>query len=152
MQYVVTIKEKRLKEQDLVFIIFDSEEVLSLPGVLTTDGNAASEETRFWIGKGALSSIDWEIINTPNCYSKIYKRKKCAEVLIPHELPAVLIKRICVMSTDAKTTLEAELLRVAQIARQYGIPMRSIKPEVVKELFYLQDALMDEILARLIEP
>jgi len=102
MQYVVTIKKKRLKEEALIFFVFDSDEVLSLPGVLTTDGNAASDETLFWRGEGALSSIDWKIIDTPNCYSILYKRKKCAEVLVPNELSPGLIKHVCVVSSEAK--------------------------------------------------
>jgi hypothetical protein len=136
MQYVVTLKTGRLREDDLVFFVFDSETVLSLPGVLTTDGNAASDETSFWKANGALPSIEWGIIETPNCFSKEYKRKKCAEVLVPHELPPVIINKVCVKSLNAKSKLLAELDRVAGIAKQNGISMRQIVPETAGSLYY----------------
>lgn len=149
MQYVVTIKEKRLKEPDLIFFILDSDTVLSLPGVLTTDGNAASDKTGFWVGNGALPSIDWNIVKTDNCYSRLYKQKKCAEVLVPDEIPPALIKRICVMSVEAQTKLHAEVSRVARIAHQHKLFMRSMEPEIAPELYYPQYALIDEMLAQL---
>lgn len=136
MQYVVTLKTGRLREDNLVFLVFDSEEILSLPGVLTTDGNAASDETNFWKGNGALPSISWEIINTPNCFSKEYKRKKCAEVLVPHEIPPTYSRQVCVKSPDAKVRLEAELDRVARIAKQHAASMHQIKAEIAGSLYY----------------
>src|SRR5881628_1257855 len=37
MQYVVTVKECKLVQEDLVFFILNAETVLGLPGVYTTD-------------------------------------------------------------------------------------------------------------------
>ncbi len=57
MQYVVTFHHN-LPQDQLVFFVMDSDRVLALPGVLTTDGNAASAETVFYTGDGALEYLD----------------------------------------------------------------------------------------------
>lgn len=105
MQYVVTIKERRLDQRDLVFFVFEAKRVLAIPGVVTTDGNAASSETRFFNGKGAIEHLDWGILNTRNCYSREYKRRKCAEVLVPKKIPTSLIGAIVVYDEEAAERL-----------------------------------------------
>ncbi|MCS6804592.1 MAG: DUF4433 domain-containing protein [Blastocatellia bacterium] len=105
MQYVVTIRDRRLPQQDLVFFLFDARLILQLPGVWTTDGNAASSETRFYEGTGALTHLDWGILNTPNCFSKEYKRRKCAEVLVPDMITRELINSIAVYNQQAANNL-----------------------------------------------
>src|SRR5262245_18660625 len=52
--------------------------VLQLDGSVFTDGNAAANGTRLYARLEDLARLDWRIINTPNCYSKEYKRKKAA--------------------------------------------------------------------------
>jgi hypothetical protein len=80
MQYVQTIPQ-----DELVFFVFDADEILQLPGVLTTDGNAACNETQFFEGRGAEPYLDWRILNTPNCYSREYKRRSAQKSWFPEE-------------------------------------------------------------------
>lgn len=119
MQYVVTIRDGKLSQEDLVFFVFDAQRVLQLPGVWTTDGNAASDETRFYEGADALPHLDWRILNTTNCYSKEYKRRKCAEVLVPDIIPRELIEEVAVYSEQAATKLRTLILQVSQSAAQW---------------------------------
>ena len=70
MQYVRTMKPGGLSPGKLVCFVMDADELLALPGVLTTDGNAASDETQFYHGAGALAAIDWTIVATSTCFSQ----------------------------------------------------------------------------------
>jgi hypothetical protein len=105
MQYVVTQKPGGLPQEQLVFFVFDSADVLAIPGVWTTDGNAASNDTMFYEGSDALPYLDWDIIRTPDCWSREYKRRKCAEVLVPDHIPAGVIEEVCVYSDAARRAL-----------------------------------------------
>ena len=78
---------------------------LQLPGILTTDGNAASDETQFFSGRGAETHLDWTVLNCRKCLSPEYIRKKAAEVLIPDRVPPELIKQVCVRSITAQFEL-----------------------------------------------
>ena len=100
MQYVLQIPK-----DELVFFVFDADEILQLPDVLTTDGNAACNETQFFQGRGAEPYLDWRILNTRNCHTPVYKRKKCAEVLVPERVCPELIKEVYVRSVSAKFEL-----------------------------------------------
>ena len=100
MQYVLTIPN-----DELVFFVFDADEVLQLPGVLTTDGNAACNETKFFQGRGAEPHLDWRILNYRGRMYEEYKRKKCAEVLVPGKVCPELIKQIYVWSESTRFEL-----------------------------------------------
>lgn len=98
---VVTIVRRTVAQHDLVFFVLDASRVLEIPGVLTTDGNAASDETRFFKGDGAIPHLDWQILRNPCCYSRDYKRRKSAEVLVPDVVPPNIIAHIGVYNEDA---------------------------------------------------
>ena len=109
MQYVVTRRDRILDQSQLVFIRFRTNDILSLPGILTTDGNAASGSTSIHQGTGALDMVDWRIVSTRDCYSTEYKRKKCAEVLVPDSIRPDLIDSICVYLPAVQARLAAEI-------------------------------------------
>lgn len=92
---------------DLVFFVCDSAEVLSMLGVLTTDGNAASDSTQFWTGEGASSAIDWRVVAPPNAYSAEYRRKKMAEVLVPNCVPPECFVQVIVHCERTRQALMA---------------------------------------------
>jgi hypothetical protein len=133
MQYVQTIRDKVISQDDLVFFVCDAEEILELPRIWTSDGNAASRETSVPPGRGAEPLMDWKIINTWDCRSKKYKRKKCAEVLVPDLVPPELIKRICVYSDAARAELDrrTDILRTGELAGQRVAPV-----EVCRDVYY----------------
>lgn len=66
--------------------------VLEIPGTVITDGNAASAATRYYAAPGGIAALDEEFIYAewwtdadPYTYYE-KKRKRCAEVLVPHEV------------------------------------------------------------------
>jgi hypothetical protein len=111
MQYVVTVKQKTLAQSELIFFVFDANQIFELPGVLSTDGNAASRQTEFYQGNGSLQYIDWNIINKCECWSKDYKRRKCAEVLVPDHIPCNMIRAIVVNQKSTMRKLRSSINR-----------------------------------------
>jgi hypothetical protein len=124
MQWVVTCRH-RVPQEQLIFFVFDAARVLAIPGVLTTDGNAASNETVFYRGNGALPYLDWRILTTRDCYSPEYKRKKCAEVLVPDWVPRDLI-------TSVHTVDEAGASSLRQCLNLISSSERDLAPIVAR--------------------
>jgi hypothetical protein len=121
MQYVVTFHQN-LPQEQLIFFVLDSDRVLELPRVWTTDGNAASNETTFYEGAGAIEHLDWRVLRTPNCYSPEYRRKKCAEVLVPDHVSQELITAIHTVDNSVASDFR-ELLRRLATHRDFVLPM-----------------------------
>ena len=134
MQYVVTVMEHRVPQADLVFFLLDAEAVFQIDGVLSTDGNAACSETKFFKDDGARPFLDWNILRTRNCYSKEYKRRKCAEVLVPDRVPVECMRQICVYEPSVVTRLGVLIreLRKLHNLRQQRVP--AIVPD--RSLYY----------------
>jgi len=113
MQYVCTKgtrwRNRTLDQNDLLFIEVNAVKVFQVPVVIFTDGNAAASETKFYTEPDGLDKLDWKVINTQNCYSKEYKHKKAAEVLVPDSVPVKLFKRIVVFSKKASVNLDKEV-------------------------------------------
>jgi len=107
MQYVVT--RDNITDQDITitFMEIDTAMVFKKSGVLYTDGNAASGDTNFFKDVSGIDGIDWQIVlRTPNCYSKQYKRIKCAEVLVPGRVDPKCIKRFVFLTERAQSDFE----------------------------------------------
>ena len=136
MQYVVTIKSRTLPEDDLVFFVLDAAQVLTLSGVMTTDGNAANEETVIYEGRGALDRLDWRIIQTPNCYSPSYKRRKCAEVLVPNHVPTENISYIAVRTEEVALALRPTLKALTRELTNAGVPHQVVSDVRVCRTYY----------------
>lgn len=80
-----------------------------LEGVLLTDGNAASRDTCFYENLSDLRFLDWQALNA-SYWNNVPdgKRKRCAEVLVPHHLPASFIVRVHAATLDTCTWLEQQ--------------------------------------------
>lgn len=78
-------------------------------GVLLTDGNAASRDTCFYENLSDLRFLDWQALNA-SYWNNVPdgKRKRCAEVLVPHHLPASFIVRVHAATLDTCTWLEQQ--------------------------------------------
>ena len=80
---------KRLAKSSELCVLRISVEVLSLPGVVITDGNASSDYTQFGAYPDMLERIDWRLVfaedwRDANKISYLTKKRvKCAEVLVP---------------------------------------------------------------------
>ncbi|MFA5864470.1 MAG: DUF4433 domain-containing protein [Phycisphaerae bacterium] len=114
MQYVLTHptthSQPVLMQDQLAILIVDAQQVFSYPGILFTDGNAASYDTKFLNEPDELEEVNWSIIrNTTFCYTRDLKRRKSAEVLIPQHLPSDAISEIIVYNEHARNNLTREL-------------------------------------------
>jgi hypothetical protein len=114
MQYIVTQGGRPELNKELVFFLFDAEELLGLPGIWTTDGNAAHGESNRYESAGAVQHLDDGILNTPDCYSPEFKRKKHAEVLVPDWIPPSYLQRAAVSCEETRTVLGEQILERAR--------------------------------------
>lgn len=128
MQFVI-LRDNVIAKEDLVFVVCDSHKVAAISGVLSSDGNAASSESTFYEGLGAITQIDWAIISSPNAFSKKYKWQKCAEVLVPDRLPQSCITYLAVVSEGAKARLSLAINATQQTLR---IPAGTQQPPPIK--------------------
>lgn len=79
----------------LCLLEIDARACLLLQDMLFTDGNAASQRTSFYEELDQLQLLDWQALNVEYWNSiPDGKRKRCAEVLVPHQLPVSAICRV----------------------------------------------------------
>lgn len=66
-------------------------------GVIFTDGNAASDATKFFSDLADLQELDWACLEAGRWTTfPDGKRKRCAEVLVPDRVPLSLVSRAVV--------------------------------------------------------
>jgi hypothetical protein len=100
-----------------VFIDVKADTILGTPDVIFTDGNAAQEGTKFYLGLNHLDELDWESITCPGDYASIggltydreWQRKRSSEVLVPGGIPNRLFSRIVVFDENARTSLISKI-------------------------------------------
>lgn len=89
--------------------------VLELPNVVVTDGNAASNSTRFYPSPEGIAALDedrvyaewWTDPDMWTYYEK--KRQRCAEVLVPDNIPAEYLTGAYVCHRDGVAICEEAL-------------------------------------------
>ena len=90
-----------------------SPRVLELPDVVVTDGNAASDYTRFAAAPDGLTIVDWDLTFAERWTSLDQidqwerSRRKCAEVLVPERVAPEFIEGAYVSSDDSLANLRA---------------------------------------------
>ena len=97
-----------------VCVLLVSPEVLDWEGTVVTDGNAASEITRFYAPKEGISKSDfqqikatyWTDLNPITQDEK--KRVKCAEILVPWKIPPEEIVGVVVPNETVQKRLLAD--------------------------------------------
>ena len=92
-------------QDDIVILAFDKR-LLSNEGTWFTDGNAASNATKFYYHLSDLSGLDWECIE--GAYWTDYddgRRTRCAEILVPGGIHPSWILKIIVSSPSARQKL-----------------------------------------------
>lgn len=94
---------------------------MRLPGVVFTDGNAASDATQFYNNTEDLNKIDWEVLKAER-WTELPdgKRKRCAEVLVPDSISFDSVRRIVVENEHARVA--------AGHAISFSLPI-DVKPE-----------------------
>lgn len=110
MYYLMHHPDKTDPEKMCILLI--APEVLSLQGVVMTDGNAASNITRFYSPEEGLETLNfigihatWWTDEDPIVQEE-RSRTKCAEVLIPHAIPYDMIKGAVVPSEKTRIALD----------------------------------------------
>jgi hypothetical protein len=91
-----------------------STDVLDLPGVIITDGNAASDIVRWFQSPAGLGVLDrervfaeyWTHAGDPLDYER-HKFQKCAEVLVPGQVAPSLIRGAYVSYEESRQRLAA---------------------------------------------
>lgn len=107
-----------------------SKNVLLLPEIVFTDGNAASASTKFYTSLNDLEKLDWKLLRAESWRDKDpikHKengRKRSAEVLVPYHLPVSYIMSISVHDNKA-------LKRVEEITDELGVHLKiKINPDL----------------------
>ncbi len=104
---------KRRDQASDLCILRVSTMVLSLPGTVISDQNAASDYVRFlhprqWqaLDFDAIYAMDWRHPNDPVAYYR-HSSQKCAEVLVPERVEARYVSGACVVDQATKRRVEA---------------------------------------------
>lgn len=113
-------------QEDIIILGIDPQ-LLSKPNTLFTDGNAASEKTKFYTGSQKLDQLPWQSIRAASWNNddiKESKRVKCAEVLVYPKIQPSRIQMIFSYSDKHRQTI---------IAAKQGTP---IMGEVNRNLYF----------------
>ena len=97
---------RRKEIQDDIAILAVNRQALTWRGVWFTDGNAASNATKFYYDLDDLSRLDWNCIRAE--YWNQYDdgtRKRCAEVLVPNVIYPRWIEAIIVRDAAARSAV-----------------------------------------------
>jgi hypothetical protein len=104
---------KRQAQASDLCVLRVSTMVLTLPGAVISDQNAASGYVRFlhprqWqvLDFDAIYAMDWRHPNDPVLYYR-HSSQKCAEVLIPQRIETRYVTGAYVVDDEAKTRLDA---------------------------------------------
>ena len=104
---------KRLAELNALCVLRVSTDVLALPGVVITGENAASDYVRFlapaqWrlLEWDDIFALDWRHPGDQIAYWR-HKSRKCAEVLVPHQVEARFVIGAYVVDAAAQARLVA---------------------------------------------
>jgi hypothetical protein len=93
------------REFPTVVVLRVSSEVLGLPGVVVTDGNAASRRTRNWLARDGILGLDLDRVYSREwANDEDLKRVTQAEVLVPQKVPPPYLVS-AITSSDAFAVL-----------------------------------------------
>ena len=106
------LSARRNQNQDLCILKIDAS-ILDFRGVVVSDRNASSSYASFYPPVIGIRNIDFNLVyatwwKDDDYYVEMKKKSiKCAEVLVPHEVPYNFIVCAAVVSEQAKHKLEA---------------------------------------------
>ena len=102
------LSARREKQAGIVYLHLDPL-VLARPGAVFSDGNAAAGTTSFFDDLTQLADLDWSVLRAVywGCDDdrerhKENKRRRSAEILIPHRIPIPFIRSVSVMTPRAR--------------------------------------------------
>lgn len=120
------LSARREQQEGIIYLHIDCN-VLDLPRVVFTDGNARSNKTKFYNRLEDMKHLDWEILwaeywgvpDDPEKHNE-NKRRRAAEVLVPDCVPVSYIQRITVM-TDNTYNQVVKILQGAQLEQDISV-------------------------------
>lgn len=73
----------------IIILEFNANSIFQYDKVIFTDGNAASQNTKFYSSISDLKYLDWLCLNAMSYWNDFIdgKRKRCAEILVPNKIP-----------------------------------------------------------------
>lgn len=87
----------RREVQRSLVVLYVDRRLLRQRGVIFTDGNAASDSTRFFSDPKDLEELDWDCLDAEHWTEfPDGRRKRAAEVLVPHPVRLALVVRAVV--------------------------------------------------------
>lgn len=105
---------KRRSEADVLCVLCVSVDVLSMQGVVITDCNAASDYARYlapeqwqFLDFEDIFALDWRHPGNPPRFYQ-HKSRKCAEVLVPHQVDRRFLSGAYVVDAGARNRLVAQ--------------------------------------------
>ncbi len=105
---------KRQQDAENLCVLAVAATILDLPGVIVSDGNAASRYSRFYAPADGIQKLDFVTVYCEWWTSEDWldqqrkKRIKCAEILVPDAIPYEYIIGAITVSEQAKETLQAQ--------------------------------------------
>ncbi len=105
------LSARRSENENICILKFDCC-ILDFDGVVVSDRNASSAYAGFYPPELGLEAIDFKLVYasywTDDHYYEYLKKKsiKCAEVLVPHQIPYDYVLCAAVVNDDAKQKLE----------------------------------------------
>lgn len=103
---------KRKENAPNLCVLRVSTEILTLPGVVITDQNAASDLVRFLhpdqyrlLDFDSIFAMKWTHPNDPFAY-RLHRLRKCAEILVPYVVDPQFLIGAYVVNRDAATGLQ----------------------------------------------
>lgn len=100
---------KRRELRTSIVVLYVDRSLLHCPDVIFTDGNAASASTRFFSDPKDLEELDWDCLDAK--YWQDFpegKRKRAAEVLVPHRIALDLVAKAVVREESLRSKLQAQ--------------------------------------------
>lgn len=115
---------KRINEGENLCVFRVSKEIDTIQGVVFSDQNASSHYARFYSpGEGyerldfdAIYATDWRHEEDQIAYWR-HKSKKCAEVLVPHEVPVAFITGIYTFNKNMRQYIQKRCSQIPVIIR-----------------------------------
>lgn len=104
---------KRQQEAESLCVLAVSATVLDLPGVIVSDGNAASGYSRFYTPEEGIQRLDFSSVYSEWWTSGDWleqqrrKRIKCAEILVPDVIPFAYVVGAIAVSEQGKEALRS---------------------------------------------
>lgn len=105
---------RRKAHQDDIVILFLDRQLLVQPDTFFTDGNTASDLTKFFNDSRDLARLDWDCIFRATYWndSEDNKRKWRAEVLVPGCVPFERVERVIDRAQQTQHKLQIDLPNV----------------------------------------